>query len=135
VFGHNLEVVRRLGPTIRDRRSSYDTSLGVLVHAKRCGARFTKSSLMLGLGETNEEVRDALGDLRRANVDIVTLGQYSSPSPEHAPVERWVTPAEFEELGSLGRKLGFAFVASGPLVRSSYRAAEAFVEQKVGGCE
>jgi lipoic acid synthetase len=90
---------------------------------------------MLGLGETNEEVRDALGDLRRANVDIVTLGQYSSPSPEHAPVERWVTPAEFEELGSLGRKLGFAFVASGPLVRSSYRAAEAFVEQKVGGCE
>jgi lipoic acid synthetase len=133
VFGHNLEVVRRLGPVIRDRRSSYDTSLGVLVHAKRCGARFTKSSLMLGLGETTEEVIEALGDLRRADVDLVTLGQYSSPSPEHAPVERWVTPEEFDELGALARELGFAFVASGPLVRSSYRAAEAFVEG--GGAE
>jgi lipoic acid synthetase len=128
VFGHNLEVVRRLGPSIRDRRSSYGTSLDVLAHAKRCGARLTKSSLMLGLGETDEEVLGALGDLRRASVDIVTLGQYSSPSASHAPVERWVTPEEFDELGSLARELGFAFVASGPLVRSSYRAAEAFVE-------
>jgi lipoic acid synthetase len=107
----------------------------VLVHAKRCGARLTKSSLMLGLGETKQEVLESLEDLRRANVDSVTLGQYSSPSSDHAPVERWVTPAEFDELGSLGRELGFAFVASGPLVRSSYRAAEAFVEQKVGGRE
>jgi lipoic acid synthetase len=128
VFGHNLEVVRRLGPSIRDRRSSYARSLDVLAHAKRLGARFTKSSLMLGLGETHEEVLESLGDLRRASVDIVTLGQYSSPSAEHAPVERWVTPEEFDELGSLARELGFAFVASAPLVRSSYRAAEAFVE-------
>jgi lipoic acid synthetase len=128
VFGHNLEVVRRLGPSIRDRRSSYGASLDVLAHAKRRGARLTKSSLMLGLGETDEEVLGALGDLRRASVDIVTLGQYSSPSAAHAPVERWVTPEEFDQIGSLARELGFAFVASGPLVRSSYRAAEAFVE-------
>ncbi len=135
VFGHNLEVVRRLGPVIRDRRSSYDTSLGVLVHAKRCGARVTKSSLMLGLGETNDEVMGALRDLRQAEVDLVTLGQYSSPSPSHAPVERWVTPEEFEQLGTLARELGFVFVASGPLVRSSYRAAEAFVESEAVGHE
>jgi lipoyl synthase len=128
VFGHNLEVTRRLCPRIRDRRSSYERSLAVLNHAKQAGAPLTKSSLMLGLGETTEEILEALGDLRRAGVDIVTLGQYSSPSAEHAPVERWVTPAEFDELGSAARELGFAFVASGPLVRSSYRAAEVFVE-------
>jgi lipoic acid synthetase len=128
VFGHNLEVVRRLGPSIRDRRSSYATSLDVLSHAKQAGARLTKSSLMLGLGETNEEVLEALEDLKCVNVDIVTLGQYSRPSAAHVPVERWVRPEEFAELDAAAHALGFAFVASGPLVRSSYRAAEAFVE-------
>jgi lipoic acid synthetase len=128
VFGHNLEVTRSLQPAMRDRRSSYDQSLLVLRHAKSLGgARFTKSSLMLGLGETRGEVLAALKDLRAASVDIVTLGQYACPSPGHAKVARWVPPAEFEELGRTAEEFGFAFVAAGPLVRSSYHAAEGFV--------
>jgi lipoic acid synthetase len=133
VFGHNLEVTRRLQPVMRDCRSSYQQSLMVLRHAKSLGgARFTKSSLMLGLGETREEVLEALGDLRAASVDIVTLGQYARPSPGHASVARWVPPAEFEELGRIAEGLGFAFVASAPLVRSSYHAAEGFVRASLG---
>ncbi len=132
VFAHNLEVVRRLTPTIRDQRSSYDRSLDVLRHAKqRFPERFVKSSLMVGIGETDDEVLEALGDLRRAGVDVVTLGQYLRPSDKHAPVARWVEPERFADWARIGRELGFAYVASGPLVRSSYHAAEAFVRAKL----
>jgi lipoyl synthase len=128
VFAHNLEVTRGLTPAIRDARCSYDRSLDVLRHAKvSAPERLTKSSLMVGLGETSEEVLQAMGDLREAGVDIVTLGQYLRPTPKHAAVERFVTPEEFALYEREGQKMGFQFVASGPLVRSSYHAAEAFV--------
>lgn len=128
VFAHNVEVPRRLTPLIRDRRCSYDTSLAVLRHAKeRAPDRLTKSSVMVGVGETDDEVVDTLRDLREARVDIVTLGQYLRPSEKHAAVDRFVEPSRFEEYERTGKELGFAFVASGPLVRSSYHAAEAFV--------
>jgi lipoic acid synthetase len=128
VFAHNVEVVRRLTPTVRDRRCGYDLSLEVLRVAKeRAPERFVKSSLMVGIGESDDEVVEALADLRRMGVDIVTLGQYLRPSERHAPVERWVSPEQFERFGAEATRLGFAYVASGPLVRSSYHAAEAFV--------
>ncbi|MFC1641361.1 lipoyl synthase [Myxococcota bacterium] len=128
VFSHNLEVTRRLTPRVRHRRSSYSTSLAVLQQARlHGGAQFIKSSLMVGLGEADPEVHEALRDLRLVGTDIVTLGQYSRPSLAHAPVERWVVPAQFELFAQAAEQLDFAFVASGPLVRSSYRAAEAFV--------
>jgi lipoic acid synthetase len=128
VFAHNIEVVRRLTPTIRDARCRYDTSLEVLAFAKRhAPERFVKSSIMVGLGEEPGEVLETLSDLRGAGVDIVTLGQYLRPTPKHAEVARYVTPAEFEEYERAAKALGFSFVASGALVRSSYHAAEAFV--------
>lgn len=128
VFAHNVEVPRRLTPLIRDRRCSYDTSLNVLRHAKeRAPDRLTKSSIMVGVGETDEEVAETLADLRAAQVDLVTIGQYLRPSEKHAPVHRYVEPSQFQQYERLGRSLGFGFVASGPLVRSSYHAAEAFV--------
>lgn len=132
VFAHNVEVVRRLTPLIRDRRSSYETSLAVLEHAKRrAPERFVKSSIMVGIGETDAEVVETLRDLSRAGVDVVTLGQYLRPSPKHAAVDRYVPPELFAEWAALGAELGFAHVASGPLVRSSYHAAEAFLEAKL----
>jgi lipoic acid synthetase len=132
VFAHNLEVTRALTASIRDARCSYDRSLDVLQHAKRCAPeRLTKSSLMVGLGESSGEVLEAMRDLRAAAVDIVTLGQYLRPTPKHAAVERYVTPEEFAMYEREGLKLGFQFVASGPLVRSSYHAAEAFVAAAV----
>jgi lipoic acid synthetase len=128
VFAHNIEVTRRLTPLVRDRRCSYERSLEVLAYARRAAPeRLVKSSLMVGLGESDAEVVEALGDLRRAGVDIVTIGQYLRPSERHAPVERYVSPEGFAEYECAGYALGFAFVASGPLVRSSYHAAEAFV--------
>lgn len=128
VFAHNIEVVERLTPLVRDKRCSYDRSLQVLAEAKRNGAsRYVKSSLMVGLGETESEVVATLTDLRRAGVDIVTIGQYLRPTLQHAAVECYRTPEEFQAWQSIGMDLGFAFVASGPLVRSSYHAAEAFV--------
>ena len=128
VWAHNVEVVRRLQRTIRDARCSYERSLGVLsrVKEKDPGA-WTKSSLMVGVGETDEEVHEALADLRKASVDVVTIGQYLRPTPKHAPVARYVEPETFDRFAELGRSLGFAYVASGPLVRSSYKAAEAFL--------
>ncbi len=132
VFAHNLEVTRRLTPRIRDVRCSYDRSLDVLAFAKsQAPERFVKSSLMVGIGETDDEVYEALGDLRRAGVDIVTLGQYLRPTPKHAPVARYVEPERFAEYERVALELGFAFVASGPLVRSSYHAAEAFVQARL----
>jgi lipoic acid synthetase len=128
VFAHNLEVTRALTATIRDARCSYDRSLDVLRHAKESAPeRLTKSSLMVGLGETDEEVLEAMRDLREARVDIVTLGQYLRPTPRHVAVERFVSPETFAEYEREGQGMGFQFVASGPLVRSSYHAAEAFV--------
>jgi lipoic acid synthetase len=128
VWAHNIEVVRRLTRTIRDARCSYDQSLGVLGRVKaRAPASITKSSIMVGIGETDEEVVQTMHDLRSAGVDVLTVGQYLRPTPKHAPVDRYVDPAAFDAFAAQGRAMGFAFVASGPLVRSSYRAAEVFV--------
>ena len=131
VFAHNLETVRRLTPRVRDPRAGYDQSLKVLAHAKRYRPEIlTKSSLMLGLGEREEEIREAMRDLRAAGVDILTLGQYLRPTPAHLPVERYVTPEEFKKYEDWGYEAGFLEVFSGPLVRSSYRADRVFLEAK-----
>jgi len=127
VFAHNVEVVPRLQRAIRDARCSWDRSVDVLVAAKGLGSSITKSSLMVGLGEEREEVLDAMRLLREADVDVLTIGQYLRPTKRHAPVERYVEPAEFSDYEQAGLDMGFRFVASGPLVRSSYRAAEAFL--------
>src|SRR5579883_795921 len=124
VFNHNLETVARLQQQVR-RKSRYEVSLSVLEQVKRIQPETrTKSGLMLGLGETIEEVIDTLADLRAIGCDLVTMGQYLQPSPGHLPVVRYLPPAEFDELGRLARSLGFADVASGPFVRSSYHADE-----------
>ena len=124
VFNHNLETVARLQQTVR-RKSQYAVSLRVLELAKRLRPTVrTKSGLMLGLGETTEELLETLADLRAIGCDFLTLGQYLQPSPRHLPVERYLPPEEFDELGRLARALGFAEVASGPMVRSSYHADE-----------
>ena len=124
VFNHNLETVARLQQTVR-RKSQYAVSLRVLELAKRLRPTVrTKSGLMLGLGETTEELLDTLADLRAIGCDFLTLGQYLQPSPRHLPVERYLPPEEFNELGRLARAMGFAEVASGPMVRSSYHADE-----------
>ena len=128
VWAHNIEVVRRLQRTIRDVRCSYEQSLDVLRWAKeRAPSTLTKSSVMVGIGETGEEVLATLRDLRDAGVDVVTVGQYLRPTPKHAPVDRFVHPDQFDAFAREGKGMGFAFVASGPLVRSSYKAAEVFV--------
>ena len=128
VWAHNIEVVRRLQRAIRDVRCSYERSLAVLARAKERGpSRITKSSIMVGIGETDDEVLETLADLRAAGVDIVTLGQYLRPTPKHAAVDRFVTPEQFDAFAAHAKSLGFAYTASGPLVRSSYKAAEVFV--------
>jgi lipoic acid synthetase len=128
VWAHNIEVVRRLQRTIRDVRCSYERSLTVLRRVKeRDRARWTKSSIMVGVGETDEEVTETMADLRAAGVDILTLGQYLRPTPKHVAVDRFVTPEQFARFEEEGQRLGFRYVASGPLVRSSYKAAEVFV--------
>ncbi|WP_437915405.1 lipoyl synthase [Sorangium sp. So ce302] len=142
VFAHNVEVVRRITRVIRDVRSSYDQSLAVLRRAKErqrrlaadaaeAGApaprRLTKSSVMVGIGETDDEVLEALRDLREAGVDIVTIGQYLRPSSKHAPVQRFVEPETFAAFERAALEMGFLYAASAPLVRSSYKAAEVFV--------
>jgi lipoic acid synthetase len=122
VFNHNLETVARLQQRVR-RKSRYDVSLSVLEGVKRSSpGTLTKSGLMLGLGETIEEVIESLADLRGIGCDLVTLGQYLQPSPEHLPVVRYLPPTEFDELARVARGLGFKDVASGPFVRSSYHA-------------
>jgi lipoic acid synthetase len=127
VFAHNAEVVPRLQRRMRDARCSWERSLSVLRAARAAGANVTKSSLMVGCGETFDEVIDAMRGLRDAGIDVLTIGQYLQPTPKHARVERYVEPAQFDEYKALGLQLGFKYVASGPLVRSSYRAAEAFL--------
>lgn len=129
VYSHNLETVRALTPKVRDPRCSFDQSLQVLRHVKTIDATMiTKSSLMLGLGETTDDVLSAMDDLRAAGVDILTLGQYLQPTTKHVLVSEFVTPEHFDFLAEEGRKRGFAFVAAGPLVRSSYRAGELFIK-------
>ena len=129
VLDHNLETVRRLQVVARDRRASYEQSLAVLRAAKGMGdGLYTKSSLMLGLGETRDEVLEAMRDLRANRVDLLTLGQYLRPSDWHLPVQEYVSPEAFDELRVEGERLGFVYVAAGPLVRSSYRAGEFFLE-------
>jgi lipoyl synthase len=125
IFNHNLETVRRLTPSVRSR-ATYDRSLTVLkkVKDRSRGEIYTKSGIMLGLGETEEELLQALSDLRAAECDILTLGQYLQPTLKHLPVERFVPPAEFQRLGQIAEEMGFTHVASGPMVRSSYHADE-----------
>ena len=125
VFNHNLETVPRLYPTVRPQ-ASYQTSLRLLQAAKKEAAVFTKSGLMLGLGEEKAEVVSALSDLRSAGCDILTLGQYLRPGKDNLPVARYVTPEEFEAYKNIAEKLGFKACASGPFVRSSYYAADLF---------
>jgi lipoyl synthase len=132
VFAHNLETVRRLTPEVRDRRATFDQSLAVLRHAKdRAPHILTKTSLMLGLGETQDEVLEAMSEARAEGVDILTLGQYLRPSTWHLPVQAYIPPEQFDRLADKARSMGYAYVASGPLVRSSYRAGELFVERHI----
>lgn len=133
VYAHNVEVVPSLQRKMRDARCSWERSLETLRAARAAGANVTKSSLMVGCGEEPDEVVSALRELRSADVDVVTIGQYLRPTPKHAPVVRYVAPEEFEHYRAVGSELGFQYVASGPLVRSSYRAAEAFLQGKLRG--
>jgi lipoic acid synthetase len=133
VFAHNVEVVPGLQRKMRDARCSWERSVEVLRWAKDDGAQVTKSSLMVGCGEGHEEVLEAMERLREAGVDVLTIGQYLRPTPKHAEVVRYVEPAEFDLFRERGLSMGFKYVASGPLVRSSYRAAEVFLRGILGG--
>ncbi|KAI0502997.1 lipoic acid synthetase [Xylaria bambusicola] len=131
VFAHNVETVEALTPYVRDRRATFRQSLSVLEHAKKVkgpDSIITKTSLMLGLGEQEHEIMDALRELRKIGVDVVTFGQYMRPTKRHLKVEKYVTPVEFEMWRQRAVDMGFLYVASGPLVRSSYKAGEAFIE-------
>lgn len=129
VYAHNLETVERLTPSVRDFRAGYKQSLSVLEHVRRQHPGIlTKSSLLLGCGETDEEIHQTLRDLRTAGVDFVTLGQYMRPTKRHMRVESYVHPEKFEHWHQVGMKMGFVYTASGPLVRSSYRAGEFYVK-------
>ncbi|MFP4129993.1 MAG: lipoyl synthase [Halorhodospira sp.] len=133
VFAHNVEVVPRISPQVRDPRAGYQQSLEVLAAAKRMRPGVvTKSSLMVGVGETDDELLAAFDDLRHAGVDIVTLGQYLQPTRNHMPVDRYVPPQAFEALRQAGLERGFREVVAGPLVRSSYRADRALEGNNVG---
>lgn len=133
VFAHNVEVVPRLQRSMRDARCSWDRSVSVLRWARDFGAQVTKTSLMVGCGESEEEMLEAMHRLRAAEVDVLTIGQYLRPTEKHAELVRYVEPAEFERYQSAGLAMGFKYVASGPLVRSSYRAAEAFLKGVLRG--
>lgn len=133
VFAQNIETVRRLTHPVRDPRAGYEQTLAVLAHAKRYRPDvLTKSSLMLGLGETDAEIETTLAELRAAQVDVVTLGQYLRPTPNHLPVQRYVTPQEFDRYRERALALGFLECVSGPLVRSSYRAERALERNNAG---
>ena len=133
VFAQNVETVRRLTHPVRDPRASYDQTLAVLAHAKRHRPDvLTKTSLMLGLGETDAEILATMDDLRAADVDILTLGQYLQPTAHHYPIDRWVSPDEFEQYRQWGLEKGFMEVVSGVFVRSSYRAEQVLQKNNVG---
>ncbi len=138
VYAHNIETVKALQYRVRDPRANYDQSLETLKVAKRIAAErresagrkpmFTKSSIMLGLGETEDELKEAFADLRAHGADVLTLGQYLRPTATHLPVERFYSPEEFAALEEIARDYGFLYIAAGPLVRSSYRAGEFFIQ-------
>jgi len=131
VYAHNVETVERLQKRVRDPRAGYMQTLKVLQAAKECGV-YTKSSIMLGLGETDEEIIDTMCDLKDVGVDIFTLGQYLQPTPNHLPVVDFITPEKFEYWRKYGEEVvGFRYVASGPMVRSSYKAGEFFLEAMI----
>ena len=130
VVNHNIETVPRLYPEVRPG-ADYNRSLELLFRVKKLDPKIvTKSGLMLGLGETKAEVLEVMNDLREANCDLLTIGQYLSPSPQHHPVVRFVLPEEFDEYEDIGKEMGFAQVASAPLVRSSFKAAELYAKAK-----
>ncbi|KAL0272728.1 UNVERIFIED_CONTAM: hypothetical protein PYX00_005589 [Menopon gallinae] len=138
VYAHNIETVEKLTPYVRDKRAQYRQSLAVLSAAKNYKKTLlTKSSIMLGLGETDEEILQTMKDLREAGVDCLTLGQYMQPTKRHLKVVEYVTPEKFKHWEKMGNELGFLYTASGPLVRSSYKAGEFFItnilkQQKAG---
>jgi lipoic acid synthetase len=129
VISHNIETVIRLVPKVRDARASYEQSLWLLKKIKDMNSMiYTKSSIMLGLGETEEEIIQTIRDLRSVGVNILTMGQYLQPTPKHLPVVEYITPEKFNWLREIAEQMGFVYIAAGPLVRSSYRAAEFFIE-------
>lgn len=128
VFAHNMETVERLNPVVRDRRASYRQSLKTLELAKKINPdQYTKTSLMLGLGENDSEIYKTLEDLRGIQCDVVTFGQYMKPTNRHFTIKKYYSPQEFKKFELIAKQMGFLYVASGPLVRSSYRAAEYFM--------
>jgi len=140
VFAHNVETVEAMTPFVRDRRANYRQSLSVLAHAKLEGRGMhngrgvlTKTSIMLGVGETIEQIMETLRELRDIDVDVVTFGQYMRPTKRHMKVHRYVEPAEFDRWKNVAEEMGFLYVASGPLVRSSYKAGEYFIENVLRG--
>jgi lipoic acid synthetase len=129
VFAHNVETVERLQKKVRDPRAGYQQSMNVLALVKKIDpTRYTKTSLMLGLGETDEEILQTLKDLRAIDCDVVTFGQYLQPTQRHLNVEEFITPEKFQHWQKVAEEMGFLYVASGPLVRSSYRAGEFFMK-------
>ena len=133
VFAQNIETVRRLTHPVRDPRAGYEQTLTVLGHAKQYRPEvLTKTSLMLGLGERDDEIMATMDDLRTAGVDVLTLGQYLRPTPNHLAVERFVTPDEFDSYRREGLARGFVEVVAGPMVRSSYRAEQVLQKNNVG---
>jgi len=133
VFAQNVETVRRLTHPVRDPRAGYEQTLQVLAHAKRSRPHvLTKTSVMLGLGETEEEIATTMDDIRAAGVDLLTLGQYLRPTANHLAVERWVTPEDFERYREMALAKGFLECVAGPLVRSSYRAERALERNNAG---
>ena len=129
VYAHNIETVEALQPYVRDRRAGFKQSLAVLEHAKKVEPSLvTKTSMMLGLGEQDQEVMDALKALRSIDVDVVTFGQYMRPTKKHMKVEEYVSPEKFDHWAKQATALGFKYVASGPLVRSSYKAGEFYIK-------
>lgn len=132
VFAHNVETVEDLTPHVRDRRATYRQSLKVLENAKLNNNHIlTKTSIMLGFGESDEQIMQTLKDLRNINVDVVTFGQYMRPTKRHMKVVEYVTPEKFDYWRDVALDLGFLYCASGPLVRSSYKAGEAYIENVI----
>jgi lipoic acid synthetase len=132
VFAQNIETVRRLTHPVRDPRAGYEQTLNVLRYASQNSEVITKTSLMLGLGETDDELLECMDDLRKVDVDVLTLGQYLQPTSNHLPVERFVTPDEFARYRDIGLEKGFKEVVSGVFVRSSYRAERVLEFNNVG---
>lgn len=132
VYAHNVETVERLQPFVRDARANYRQSLSTLEHAKKVNPDlFTKTSIMLGLGETDDEVIRTMKDLRDLDVDVVTFGQYLRPTENHLSVVEYVSPQKFDYFRKVGEDMGFKYVASGPMVRSSYKAGEFYLEHMI----